>query len=220
MQDFPVFASKAGFGPLEWQEALSVWHAYPLTLSAGSRLVQQGDAVRNIYVVLAGAVEVHVDDYWGNRSVLAVVEAGHIFGAAYAFGNVAAYPIAAEALSDSRVLMVPLDAYRASASTHPVLYAKAQQAFLQALALRSVAMLHSVEQVKQRTLRQKILAYLSYQSAVQGSTHVTVPLTRQGLADYLAVDRSALCRELSRLQAEGLLAYHKNEFRLYLPQEP
>ena len=38
--------------------------------------------------------------------------------------------------------------------------------------------------------------------------------TQQELADYLGVDRSALCAELSRMKKEGLLDYHRHDFCL------
>lgn len=37
----------------------------------------------------------------------------------------------------------------------------------------------------------------------------TIPYDRQGLADYLNADRSALSSELSKLQKEGVLSYKK-----------
>jgi hypothetical protein len=39
-------------------------------------------------------------------------------------------------------------------------------------------------------------------------------LSRQQLADYLAVDRSAMSNELSKMQKDGLITYHRNEFTL------
>ena len=220
MQDFPAFARMAGFGEEEWRLALSVWQARSLRVPSGEAFVRQGQPVRDIYVVQGGMVHVLVDDYWGNRSVLSVVEEGRIFGAAYAFAGVEVYPISALAVGDAIVVAVPVAAFLASADTHPTLYAKAQSAFLHALAERSVSLIHTIEQVKQRTLRQKILAYLSYCGALARSTRFTVPLNRQQMADYLAADRASLCRELARLRDEGLIAYHKNEFRLYLRKEP
>jgi CRP-like cAMP-binding protein len=220
MQDFPHFASMAGFTPAEWQEALSAWHARTVQVKAGAALFSAGDAVRDIYLVTDGCVHLLVDDYWGNRSILSVVEAGHIFGAAYAFGSVDTYPMSAMAVGECTVLAIPLDAYRASGTTHPVLYGKAQQGFLTALADRSVGLIHTIEQVKQRTLRQKILAFLSYRSRLAGSTRFEVDLTQQQLADFLAADRSALARELSALRQEGILDYHGRQFALYLPREP
>lgn len=219
MQVLPTFASMAGFDHTEWQNALSVWHARTQKVAAGMALLAAGDPVRNLYVVLEGRVHLTLDDYWGNRSVLSVVEAGHIFGAAYAFADATAYPFSAVATVDSTVLVVPMAAFRASQSSHPALFAKAQQGFLRALANRSIALVNTIQEVKQRTTRQKVLAYLSCQSRLVGSATFDVPLTRQQLADYLAVDRAALCRELSRLAADGLVGYHGRRFTLYLPSE-
>ena len=39
-------------------------------------------------------------------------------------------------------------------------------------------------------------------------------LTQTALADYLGVDRSAMCSELSRMRREGLIEYEKNRFVL------
>ena len=52
-----------------------------------------------------------------------------------------------------------------------------------------------------------------------GSTTFYIPLNRQQLADYLSVDRSALSAELSRLQAEGKLRFHRSQFTLLASAE-
>ena len=219
MQDLPVFAVRAGFTPAEWQEATTAWRARIRTVRAGDVLFAASDKVRDIFVVLAGRVHLVEDDYWGNRSILSVVEAGHIFGAAYAFGDVDVYPMSAVAVEGGEVLTFSLSAYTASEATHPALFHKAQRGFLSALANRSVGLIHTIEQVKQRTLRGKILAYLTYRSRLAGSTSFEVNLTREQMADFLAADRTALSRELSALRHEGVLDVHGRHFTLYLPDE-
>ena len=44
--------------------------------------------------------------------------------------------------------------------------------------------------------------------------HLLGAPVRAGLAEYLNCERSALCRELSRMRAEGLLETYKNSFKL------
>ena len=39
-------------------------------------------------------------------------------------------------------------------------------------------------------------------------------LTRAGLAEYLNCDRSALSRELSRMQQEGLIETYRGSFKI------
>lgn len=60
----------------------------------------------------------------------------------------------------------------------------------------------------------RISVYLYKQYLNCGALSFTIALNREELASYLCVDRSALSKELSLMQREGLLTYHKNEFCL------
>ena len=68
-----------------------------------------------------------------------------------------------------------------------------------------------------RSVRSRILTYLSGQAALHGSREFEIPFDRQQLADYLSLDRSALSRELCRMRDEGLLRFRKNHFCLLTP---
>jgi len=68
--------------------------------------------------------------------------------------------------------------------------------------------------ITKRNTREKLLSYLSSQAKIAGSDTFEIPFDRQGLADYLAVERSALSAEMSKMRKEGLIAYHKNHFTL------
>ena len=41
-----------------------------------------------------------------------------------------------------------------------------------------------------------------------------IPFNREQFADYLNVDRTALSKELSNMQSEGLIEFKKNHFKL------
>ena len=64
-----------------------------------------------------------------------------------------------------------------------------------------------------KTTREKLLAFLSAHAKAQGSKIFTIPYDRQALADYLGVERSAMSAELGKMKREGLLDFHKNQFR-------
>ena len=84
-----------------------------------------------------------------------------------------------------------------------------------AILARKNRMLSSkIDHLSQRSTRAKVLSYLSAEAAKQGSDTFTIPFDRQGMADYLAVDRSALSLELSKMRKDGLLEFHKNRFHL------
>jgi len=58
------------------------------------------------------------------------------------------------------------------------------------------------------------MTYLLMQAKEAGSADFSIPFDRQGLADYLEVDRSGLSAEMSKLKKEGVLDYYKSDFRL------
>lgn len=82
------------------------------------------------------------------------------------------------------------------------------------LAKKNLTLTRKIDQVSKKTIRGKVLAYLSSEAAQQNSSDITIPFNRQQLAEYLAVDRSALSAELSKMQKEGMIQYKKNHFIL------
>ena len=75
-------------------------------------------------------------------------------------------------------------------------------------------LIHKIEVISKRTIREKLLSYLSSQAQTQNSHYFEIPLGRTELAEYLCVDRSALTRELAKMREEGLIDYDKNCFRI------
>ena len=61
------------------------------------------------------------------------------------------------------------------------------------------------------------MSYFSECVRSAGEYRFEVPFSRQQLADYLGVDRSALCSELSKMQRDGLIRYHRSHFEVPRP---
>lgn len=59
-----------------------------------------------------------------------------------------------------------------------------------------------------RTIRERLLAF--FESQAPNGQSFTIPYSREELASYLYVDRSALSSELSKLQREGAIQLDKN----------
>lgn len=76
-----------------------------------------------------------------------------------------------------------------------------------------------LEHISRRSTRQKLLSYFTEQMNRHQSPAFDIPFTRQQLADYLAVDRSAMSSELSKMQKDGLIRYNLNHFELLSENE-
>ena len=71
-----------------------------------------------------------------------------------------------------------------------------------------------------KTIRGRLLSFLSYRAAQSQEEWFTIPFNRQQLADYLGVDRSALSALLGQLRREGVLEFRRSQFTLLQPPNP
>ena len=63
-----------------------------------------------------------------------------------------------------------------------------------------------------KTIRGRVLSYLNSVSLQKHSNEFDIPFDRQQLADYLNLERSALSKELGKMQRDGLIKTKKNHF--------
>lgn len=180
----------------------------------GEIIYRTGDVVTSLGVVLSGSVLIENDDIWGNTTVLDCVGPGQIFAETYActpneplMVNVAAAePAQILFLNVGRVLHACSNACgHHTALIHNLLTLSAQ---------KNLNLSRKIFHTSPKTIRGRLLSYLSYQSMRSGSSTFTIPFNRQQLADYLNVDRSALSNELSKMQRDGLIQVDRNHFTL------
>ena len=183
-------------------------------------LCPAGQPIREIGLVLQGELHIQHEDVWGGRALLDRVAPGQLYGEVYAcIGNEPSL-VSVVAAADSRVLLLnPAHLLRQSSPNDP-----AQEILLRNL-LRGIAgknlnLSRRALYTAHRSIRGRVLAYLSDQALLHKSATFRIPFDRQQLADYLGVDRSALSAELGKLQREGLLTTHREAFRLTPPLMP
>lgn len=185
----------------------------------GELILRRGDLAQRLGLVLSGAVHIVREDFWGNRTIVGLAESGEVFAESYACLGSEPLEVSALAAVEAEVLF--LDAGRAVAGCGRGCAAHAQLSrnLLALLAGRNLALTRKMGHMARRTTRDKVLSFLSAQALRAGGPAFDIPLDRQQLADYLAVDRSALSAVLSRLRDEGVLEFHKNHFRLLRPEQ-
>ena len=70
-----------------------------------------------------------------------------------------------------------------------------------------------IDIIAQKTTRDKILALL--ETFRNGEKVFSIPYSREEMAKFLCVDRSAMSRELCKMRDEGILRFNKNHFELF-----
>lgn len=178
----------------------------------GGSIFIAGGAAERVGLVLSGAVQVFRDDFWGNRAILANLEPPDLFGETFACAGVDTLPVNVSATADSEVMLLDYRKIIVTCSSSCAFHTKLIENMMKILARKNLLLNRKIEVLSARTIRDKLIAYLASQASLQDSKRFEIPFSRQELADYLAVDRSALSRELSAMQKQGIILYHKNSF--------
>lgn len=184
----------------------------------GAVLFRAGDKTEEFGVLLSGEVHVESGDLWGNRVILHSIGAGNAFAETYALCGV---PMMADVttVQPSRVLFIRLAALLDEQNSAQAWYPKLLRNLTLIFARKNLAWSGRVFCLSAKGIRSRVMMYLSAQAAQAGSTEFSIPFDRQQLADYLNVERSALSKELGRMQKEGILSFRKNHFLLHHIQE-
>ena len=172
------------------------------------------DKAVSVGIVVSGGVRVIQEDFWGNRMILAQIGPGGLFGEAFSCAGVNKLPVSVAASEKSEVMMVDYRKIVTACTSTCVFHTRLIRNMLRILAEKNIMLTRKMEHLSQRTIREKLLSFLSAQAVGAGSGVVEISFNRQELADYLCVDRSALSRELALMQNDGVLRYDKNRFQL------
>ncbi|WP_337604125.1 Crp/Fnr family transcriptional regulator [Anaerotignum lactatifermentans] len=203
-----------GISPEDMTKLLEELDAREVFYEKGSFLVHAGDKITAAGLVLSGEVHILREDFWGCRALVAQIPPGAFFGETYALLDTAA-EVSVLAAADTTVLYLSLNRILAPTGQTNPLFALLSRRLLQIFAGRNLTLTRKIAHVTCRSTREKLLSFLSSCAQDSGSAVFSIPFDRQQLADYLAVERSAMSAELSRMKKDGLLDYHKNHFRLF-----
>lgn len=170
-------------------------------------LIHQGDKAKGVGLVLEGRLHILREDFLGNREILAEVTAGDIFDEVYAILQGEPQSVAVAAASDGQVAFF---------STERLLENReVMDNMIRVLARKNLFLTRKMSHLSRKTIREKLISYLSEEGSRQGSADIHIPFNRQQLADYLSVERSALSRELSKMKDEEMIWFYKDHFLLY-----
>lgn len=177
-------------------------------------ILREGDSANLIGIVLKGKAQIVRIDYYGNRSIVAMIEPTQIFGESFACADEKKMPVDIVASEDSEILMVDCQRVIHSCSNACDFHRQIIFNLLKIVAKKNIMFNQKIEITSKRTTREKLLTYLLQQAKKTGSDEFSIPYDRQELADYLEVDRSGLSVEIGKLKKEGIIENRKNIFKM------
>ncbi|MDD3920632.1 MAG: Crp/Fnr family transcriptional regulator [Eubacteriales bacterium] len=209
----------SGFSAKEIEHMLTCMDAEKKEYDKGAYLLHVGEKVRAIGMLLSGSAHVVEEDFWGNRNIIIALEAGEIFAESYAFAGGAPLQVDVIAQEPATVLYIDTKKLLTPCQNACDFHSELIYRLVGMLAQKNLFLTEKLRHVTRRSTREKLLSYLSAESARNAKPDFSIPFDRQQLADYLAVERSAMSAELGKLRKEGVLSFQRNRFTLLKKEE-
>lgn len=175
----------------------------------GETISYQGDVIDSLWIVESGSVRGEKTYPNGDIHIVSVFEEGSIVALEIPVSRKKTTPIDLIANEDCRILLVSMKSIE-----HSKVRNQMHSALLEMLADDNIRMTNKVEILAERSLRGRILIYLNILARKSGSDVVSVRMSREQMAQYLCVNRSALSNELNKMKREGLIDFKRGQFRL------
>ena len=185
-------------------------------LNVRQRVFQRGEIILNIGdkskagIVLDGEIECSYQDEAFNKFNMNHFGAGELFGEAMACAGIDVSPMQVIAVSECAVMFLDLRVLYESESPYQT---QLLGNLLRILAAKNIFLNQKVRILSTKSLRDKITAYLRTLPSDKNG-RVSLPFSKTALAEFLCVNWTALSRELSRMQSEGIISMNGREFVL------
>ena len=174
-------------------------------------IVKLGGVLRNAGLLLKGKIESSFQNENYDQITMHTFTGGYLFGEALVINDAKNSPVQVRAVEDSIVLFIDLSAIYHSEIASPLRTNLAEN-LIKSLARKNLILNQKVRILSQKSLRDRILIYLGTLPKDKNG-FVKIPFTQTALAEHLGVNRSALSRELGRIQNEGLLIVDKEKMK-------
>lgn len=177
------------------------------------------ELIDEIGIVISGIVTIESIDLWGNKSILSNIACGHVFAETYCFCR---EPLQVEVISASNteILFLNISRLFTQSDNNNIAKTLSQKITGNMLTIsmhKNLILSNRIFCTSPKTVRSRLLIFLSNESRRAGRSDFTIHYDRQQLADYLNVDRTALSKELSKMRDDGLISFKKNQFSIKLP---
>jgi len=196
----PIFSGLA-----ESELSFLAQRAVPRNYSAGQSVFGEGEPCSGLYVVESGHVRIFKSSATGREQVLSIDGPASSIAELPVFdgGN---YPASVTAIDDATLLFVSKQDFQALCLAHPQVALKV----LRVVGSRLRKLVGIIEELSFTTVRHRLASFLLRLAHKEGrrvgaGVEITLPASNQELASHIGTVRELVSRNLSRLQAEGML---------------
>ncbi|MCL2572491.1 MAG: Crp/Fnr family transcriptional regulator [Defluviitaleaceae bacterium] len=196
----------------DFEAMLNCLTAKMVNYKKGDIILMSGDNVDFVGILIQGDVKIVREDFNGNITILTKISAPETFGEVFACAEIFHSPVTAQATTDSEIMLIDYKRIITSCTNACIFHAMLVKNMLKLIAKKNLALNGKNEILSKRTTKEKLLCFFDQQRGI--ANNFTIPFSREEMANYLCVDRSAMSNELSKMRDEGLIKFDKNKFEL------
>ncbi len=208
----PLFA---GIEKSKTESLLNRLNASERKYKQGEALILQGEKIRYFGIILSGSVTAVRYSSDGSSDIRSRLLSKSVFGEILSSPSAPPSPVNVTANEDLSVLWIRNEMLFQPSILKTYEGVTLIRNFTNLMSGQYFTLERKVRYLTIPSLRARITEYLRDEAGTSSpDEYFTIPFSREILADYLGVNRSALSRELSRMRAEKLIDYNKNKFRM------
>jgi CRP-like cAMP-binding protein len=176
---------------------------------SGLTIVQSGELVNSLIIVLKGSVKGVMSDYAGRVIKIEDIPAPGALAAAFIFGNMNKYPVTVIAVADSELLFIDKSDFLKVLMKNDKLLIN----FLNMISNRSQFLSEKIKFLNFKTIKGK-LANLILQKVGKDGSSSNLGMTQNDLADFFGVTRPSIARAISELEKDKLIEAKGRNIRI------
>ena len=203
-----------GIGTDNLSALFSCLGARRVRLAKGEPLMRTGEKADRFGVVLSGSLAVSTYAANGKRTLIKLIKAPEVVAAAQALSGADVISVDVEANEDSVVLLLKAARIVTPCENACAFHARLVRNIMRTLAAKTLELNRKIEILSHRSTQDRLMAYLRAVAQQKCTVEFDIPFDRQQLADYLNVERTALSKELGRMQKDGILRCRRSHFEL------
>ena len=211
MSKSPIFK---GMSDQSISNALDALNATEKSYRKSAVIMRAGSATDRMGIVIEGSITIESNDIWGNRTILSHVDEGQFFAETYALLEKETMLVDVVANENCRILFLKVGSLDQLTSLNKPWANTLIVNLLSISARKNLHLSGRSFHTSPKTIRGRVMSYLNTVSLQKGSKEFDIPFDRQQLADYLNLERTALSKELGKMQNDGIINVRKNHFRL------
>lgn len=175
-------------------------------------ILKAGSKIDYLAVILGGNAVMSKTDSFGKQTVIEKLKMNDIFGHNIVCCGLDKSPVDIVAENECEVLFLPFEKVVTPCEKLCPYHLQLIKNVMKMISKRNSLLNDKIDIIGQKTTRDKILALL--ETYRNGQRVFTIPYSREEMAKFLCVDRSAMSRELCRMRDEGILKFSKNHFEI------